>query len=156
MRSTPLRVIGVDPGLRRCGWGVIDVDGPSLRHVADGTVEPRGDSLGPRLAQLHAGLAEVIARHAPAAAALEMTFVNKDGQGTLKLGQARGVALLALAQAGLEVGEYQPNTVKKTVVGAGQATRPWAPRCRPPHAGARGRPRRSPPSRSGGGRDRRR
>ena len=123
MNRAPLRVIGIDPGLRRCGWGVIDVDGPSLRHVADGTVEPKGDALGPRLAQLHAGLADVIGRHAPQAAALEMTFVNKDGQGTLKLGQARGVAFLALAQAGLDVGEYQPNTVKKTVVGAGHAAK---------------------------------
>ena len=123
-RAPTLRVIGVDPGLRRTGWGVIDVAGPSLRHVANGVVEGAGADLAERLVALHEGLTAEIARHRPSAAALETTYVNRDGQGTLKLGQARGVALLALGQAGLPVGEYAPATVKKTLVGVGNAEKP--------------------------------
>ena len=119
--GAPRRVIGVDPGLRRAGWGVIEVDGPRLRHVANGTVASGEGTLAERLMAIHAGLSEVVARHAPGEGALEQTFVNRDGAGSLKLGQARGVALLALAQAGLAVGEYMPNLVKKTVVGTGHA-----------------------------------
>lgn len=103
------------------GWGVIDADGPRLRHVANGVCTSQGDDLSARLLELFDQLTHVIATHTPAAAAVEMTFVNKDGAGTLKLGQARGIALLAPARAGLKVGEYAPNTVKKTVVGVGHA-----------------------------------
>ncbi|MGB3408573.1 MAG: crossover junction endodeoxyribonuclease RuvC [Jannaschia sp.] len=118
-----MRVIGIDPGLRACGWGIIDVDGPRLRHVANGTVRPTGADMGTRLLSLHAGLTAVIAAHGPDAAAVEQTFVNRDGAGTLKLGQARGIAVLVPAQAGLTVGEYAPNAVKKAVVGTGHAAK---------------------------------
>ncbi|TQS73432.1 crossover junction endodeoxyribonuclease RuvC [Rhodobacteraceae bacterium] len=116
-----MRVIGIDPGLRNLGWGVIEMEGTRLRHVANGTIHTAGDDLSRRLLHLFQGLSDVIASHAPEAAAVEQTFVNKDAVATLKLGQARGIALLAPAQAGLEVGEYAPNAVKKTVVGVGHA-----------------------------------
>ena len=116
-----MRILGIDPGLVNMGWGVIVADGSRLRHVANGIIRSRADSLAARLCELHAGLVAVIAAHAPEAAAVEQTFVNKDAVGTLKLGQARGVALLAPAQAGLKVGECAPNAVKKTVVGVGHA-----------------------------------
>ncbi|WP_299836947.1 crossover junction endodeoxyribonuclease RuvC [uncultured Jannaschia sp.] len=116
-----MRVIGIDPGLRACGWGVIEVDGSHVRHVASGTCRPEGDALCDRLLSLHTLLRAVVAAQAPDAAAIEQTFVNKNGQGTLKLGQARGVAMLVPAQAGLRVGEYAPNAIKKAVVGAGHA-----------------------------------
>lgn len=103
------------------GWGIIDADGPRLRHVANGICHSRGDDLSLRLLSLYDQLREVISTHQPDAAAVEQTFVNKDGAGTLKLGQARGIALLAPARAGLSVGEYAPNAVKKTVVGVGHA-----------------------------------
>lgn len=116
-----MRVLGIDPGLRNMGWGVIEVDGPRLRHVANGIIHSAGDDLGARLVTLFQGLCDVIATHDPDAAAVEQTFVNKDAVATLKLGQARGIALLAPAQAGIAVGEYAPNAVKKTVVGVGHA-----------------------------------
>ena len=120
-----MKVLGIDPGLRNMGWGVSEVDGPRLRHIGNGVIrsvatEGAGD-LGARLSWLFRGLCAVIAEYQPDAAAVEQTFVNKDASGTLKLGQARGVALLAPAQAGLKVGEYAPNAVKKTVVGVGHA-----------------------------------
>jgi len=119
-----MRVIGVDPGLRQLGWGVIEADGNRLRHVANGhCCSDAALPLARRLQQIFRALAEVIAAHAPEAAAIEQTFVNRDGQGTLKLGQARGVAMLALAEAGLMPSEYAPNTVKKTVVGSGHAAK---------------------------------
>ena len=118
-----MRLIGIDPGLRNVGWGIIAVEGPSLRHVANGTVRAGGTALSERLLALHEGLSAVIAEHAPTSAAMETVFVNRDGAGTLKLGQARGVALLALAQAGLEVGEYAPNAVKKAITGVGHAAK---------------------------------
>lgn len=126
-----MRIIGIDPGLRAMGWGVVDVVGSRLRHVANGTCrtgtqragkDTAGTSdLASRLLALHQGLGDVLAAWAPEAGAVEQTFVNRDGAGTLKLGQARGVAVLALAQAGLAVGEYAPNAVKKAVVGVGHA-----------------------------------
>lgn len=116
-----MRVLGIDPGLNACGWGVIDVAGPRLAHVANGTVRPRGADLAARLASLHDGLAAMLADHAPDAAAVEATFATANGASTLKLGQARGVAMLVPALAGLTVGEYAPNAVKKAVVGAGHA-----------------------------------
>jgi crossover junction endodeoxyribonuclease RuvC len=116
-----MRVIGIDPGLRSTGWGVIEQVGARLAHVANGQCRSAGDTLADRLLSLHDQLAGVIAAHAPGAAAVECTFVNRDGAATLKLGQARGIALLVPAQAGLEVGEYAPNAVKKALVGVGHA-----------------------------------
>lgn len=116
-----MRVLGIDPGLRRMGWGVIEVDGPRIRHVANGVCMSVGDDLGVRLVSLFDQLTAVLRAHAPDAAAVEQTFVNRDGAGTLKLGQARGIAMLVPAQAGLAVGEYAPNAVKKAVVGVGHA-----------------------------------
>ncbi|MEZ2333424.1 crossover junction endodeoxyribonuclease RuvC [Mesorhizobium sp. RCC_202] len=115
-----IRIIGIDPGLRRTGWGIIDSLGNSLRFIASGTV--RSDdkaSLATRLCQLHDGLAEVLHREMPHEAAVEQTFVNKDATATLKLGQARGIAMLVPARAGLVVAEYAPNAVKKAVIGVG-------------------------------------
>lgn len=116
-----MRVIGIDPGLRRTGWGVIDVLGGRLRHVGNGICLSDGGDLAQRLCSLHDQLTEVIRRHRPDTAAVEQTFVNKDAAGTLKLGQARGIALLVPAQAGLRVAEYAPNAIKKVVVGVGHA-----------------------------------
>ena len=116
-----MRVLGVDPGLRNTGWGVIEQDGGRLRHVANGVCHSSGDTLGARLLSLYDQLADIVARFVPDAAAVEQTFVNRDAAGTLKLGQARGIAVLVPARAGLEVGEYAPNAVKKAVVGVGHA-----------------------------------
>lgn len=118
-----MRVLGIDPGLRNMGWGVIDMEGSRLSHVANGTCRSEGADLATRLVSLHAQLSEVLRLYAPEAAAVEQTFVNKDGAATLKLGQARGIALLVPAQFGLVVGEYAPNKVKKTVVGVGHAAK---------------------------------
>lgn len=116
-----MRVLGIDPGLRVLGWGVIDVISGRIRHQANGVCRTDGTDLAARLLQLHQQLTEVVAEHVPTVAAVEHTFVNRDGAGTLKLGQARGIALLVPAQAGIAVGEYAPNTIKKTVVGTGHA-----------------------------------
>ena len=116
-----MRVIGIDPGLRRTGWGVIETSGSRLRHVANGVCESRGADLAERLLSLFDALGEVLEAQAPETAAVEHTFVNKDAAGTLKLGQARAVALLVPARAGLAVAEYAPNAVKKAVVGVGHA-----------------------------------
>ena len=116
-----MRVIGIDPGLRNLGWGVIEVAGSRLSHIANGIIHAQGDDLGTRLLSLFDALTAVMAAHGPDAAAVEQTFVNKDGAGTLKLGQARGIAMLVPAQAGIAVGEYAPNSVKKAVVGVGHA-----------------------------------
>ena len=122
MSRPPIRIIGIDPGLRRTGWGVIDVDGNRLIFVGCGSVETRESlPLAERLVAIHAGLTRVLGEFQPMEAAVEQTFVNKDGVATLKLGQARGVAMLAPAMQGLAVAEYAPNKVKKTVVGAGHA-----------------------------------
>ena len=120
-----VRVIGIDPGLRNLGWGMIDVAGSRLTHVANGICHSDGDDgdLAQRLLSLHRQLTEVLHLHRPEEAAVEHTFVNKDAVATLKLGQARGVALLVPAQFGLSVGEYAPNAVKKTVVGVGHAAK---------------------------------
>lgn len=120
-----MRVIGIDPGLRNLGWGVIDVAGSRLTHVANGICHSAGGDgdLAVRLLSLHIQLTEVLRAWQPEAAAVEHTFVNKDAVATLKLGQARGIALLVPAQFGLVVGEYAPNAVKKTVVGVGHAAK---------------------------------
>ncbi len=115
-----MRVLGVDPGLRNMGWGVISVDGSRITHVANGICHSTGATLAARLLSLHDQLSEVVALWLPDAAAVEETFVNKDATGTLKLGQARAIALLVPAQA---VGEYAPNAVKKAVVGVGHAAK---------------------------------
>jgi crossover junction endodeoxyribonuclease RuvC len=117
-----MRLLGLDPGLRLTGWGVIDAEGNRLRHVAHGVVKVAGDrSLAERLNDLFEGVVAVIAQQSPVEAAVEETFVNVNPSSTLKLGQARGVVLLAPARAGLPVFEYAANLVKKSVVGAGHA-----------------------------------
>jgi len=116
-----MRIIGIDPGLRNMGWGVIDSHGSRLSHVANGTCHSTGQDLAARLLSLHRQLSEVLARYAPDQAAVEQTFVNRDAVATLKLGQARAIALLVPAEAGLPVAEYAPNAVKKTVAGVGHA-----------------------------------
>lgn len=116
-----MRVIGIDPGLRTLGWGVIDSQRGRVSHVANGLCKTSGDDLAARLLSLFEQLSDVVARMAPDTAAVEQTFVNKDGAGTLKLGQARGIAMLVPARAGLAVGEYAPNRIKKAIVGVGHA-----------------------------------
>ena len=117
-----VRIIGIDPGLRHTGWGVIELEGTRLSYVADGSVHSEADvPLATRLLQIHTQLAEILQRYGPDEAAIEETFVNKDARATLKLGQARGAAMLAPALAGISVAEYAPNVVKKSVVGAGHA-----------------------------------
>jgi len=115
-----IRILGIDPGLRRTGWGVVDVAVNRLIFVACGTLETDAKAaLAERLVTIHTGLVRIVAQFNPDEAAAEATFVNKDASATLKLGQARGVALLAPAQAGVAIAEYAPNLIKKTIVGAG-------------------------------------
>ena len=116
-----MRVMGLDPGLRALGWGVIDVSGSKLSQVANGVCKTGNGDLGGRLVSLFDQLTEIWSLYLPDTAAVEQTFVNKDGAGTLKLGQARGIAMLVPARAGIVVGEYAPNAVKKAVVGVGHA-----------------------------------
>jgi crossover junction endodeoxyribonuclease RuvC len=119
-----MRVLGIDPGLRNLGWGVIDVAGSRLTHVANGICHSdAAQDLPLRLVDLYHQLSDVLRRFTPDTAAVEQTFVNKDAVATLKLGQARGIALLVPAQAGLDVAEYAPNAVKKAVVGVGHAAK---------------------------------
>ena len=115
-----IRIIGIDPGLRQTGWGVIEGLGNSLKFIASGTVysDVKMD-LASRLCQLHEGLSQVLHLHQPHEAAVEQTFVNKNAAATLKLGQARAIAMLVPARAGLLVAEYAPNSVKKAVIGVG-------------------------------------
>jgi crossover junction endodeoxyribonuclease RuvC len=118
----PIRILGIDPGLRKCGWGVIEVLGSKLSYVACGSVDPSDKlALSERLKLIHVGLSKVVADWSPDEAAIEETFVNKDARATLKLGAARGVAMVVPALAGVSVAEYAPNQVKKTVVGSGHA-----------------------------------
>ena len=119
-----MRVIGLDPGLRRTGWGVIDVEGSRLGHVANGVVESdQTRDLASRLVQLYEGLQRVLEAYGPVEAAVEATLVNKNPTSTLKLGVARGAVLLAPALFGLPVAEYLPMIVKKAVVGTGHAAK---------------------------------
>jgi crossover junction endodeoxyribonuclease RuvC len=119
-----MRLLGLDPGLRVTGWGIIVAEGNRLSHVANGVVKSDASrSLSERLLQLRDGLAEVIERYQPNEAAVEETFVNKNPRSTLKLGQARGASLLAAAEAGMAVFEYSPNLVKKTVTGTGHGAK---------------------------------
>src|SRR5919112_64723 len=118
----PVRILGLDPGLRRTGWGLVTIEGTKLAFVGCGTVvSEQKDSLALRLTQLHAGISRVVRELSPDEVAVEETFVNKDAQATLKLGHARAIALLVPALAGLSVAEYAANLVKKTVVGSGHA-----------------------------------
>jgi crossover junction endodeoxyribonuclease RuvC len=120
--SGTIRILGLDPGLSAMGWGVIAVSGTRLAHVAHGVIATKpAAGLGMRLMELHRVLEGVIAEHGPTAIAVEQAFVAKDASAALKLGHARAVALLAAAQAGLQIAEYAPNQIKKCVVGAGHA-----------------------------------
>ncbi len=117
-----VRLLGIDPGLRFTGWGLIEVHGNRLRHLADGVIGTDGEQpLSVRLRALHDALGALVGRHAPDEAAIEETYVNRNGAATLKLGYARGVALLAPALAGIPVTEYGAKAVKKAVVGTGGA-----------------------------------
>ena len=122
MLKEMIRIIGLDPGLRRTGWGVVDSDGVRLVYVASGVIQsPADDDLAYRLRAIFEGVASVLANFSPREAAVEETFVNENPRSTLKLGQARGAVMLAPAMAGLTIREYTPNLIKKTVVGAGHA-----------------------------------
>ena len=122
MRARTIRIIGLDPGLRRTGWGVVESDGVRLTYVASGVIAPPPDEeLAYRLRALFEGVSGILANFRPSEAAVEETFVNDNPRSTLKLGQARGTVLLAPAMAGLRVAEYTPNLVKKSVVGTGHA-----------------------------------
>ncbi len=116
------RIVGIDPGLRRMGWGIIDFDGVRLSYVAGGTLtSDASDELAKRLATLYHGLTKIVELHQPHEASVEQTFVNKDAKATLKLGQARGIALVVPSLFGCPVAEYAPNMVKKSVTGSGHA-----------------------------------
>ncbi len=143
--SERIRILGVDPGLRNTGWGVIECEGPRLAFIACGVIRPDADApMAQRLLCVHEALAAVIAAHAPAEVAVEETFVSRDAKASLKLGHARGVALLVAAQAGLKVAEYAPRLIKKAVTGTGTAekrqvtamVRILLPRARPESADA--------------------
>jgi crossover junction endodeoxyribonuclease RuvC len=122
MQRRPIRILGIDPGLRRTGWGVVDSEGNRLSYVACGSVDTDSKlDLALRLLAIHDGLIRVIEQFGPDEAAVEATFVNKDAGATLKLGQARGIAMLVPARSKVPVSEYAPNLVKKTIVGAGHA-----------------------------------
>jgi len=117
-----IRIMGLDPGLSAMGWGVIEMSGTRLSHIAHGVIATKPSvGLGGRLMILHRELVTIIQSHAPSAIAVEQAFVARDPQAALKIGHARAVALLAAAQAGLEIAEYAPNHIKKCVVGAGHA-----------------------------------
>jgi crossover junction endodeoxyribonuclease RuvC len=118
--AQPIRILGIDPGLRRTGWGMIAIEGSRLMFLGCGSLATAdGAALAVRLLAIHDGLRKVVEEHAPDEAAVEATFVNKDASATLKLGQARGIAMLVPAIAGLPVAEYAPNLVKKTIIGVG-------------------------------------
>jgi len=122
MIRRPIRILGIDPGLRRTGWGVVAIEGNRLSFLACGSLATDDKAaLAERLLAIHDGLRQVVDQHAPDEAAVEATFVNKDAAATLKLGQARGIAMLVPAIAGLPVAEYAPNQVKKTIVGVGHS-----------------------------------
>ena len=116
-----MRILGIDPGLRNMGWGIIDVKGNKLSHIANGVCKSNGQDLATRLFCLFEQMEEVLKTWHPTQAAVENTFINKDGVNSLKLAQARAIALLAPKKFGLTVSEYAPNKIKKTVVGVGHA-----------------------------------
>lgn len=117
-----MRVLGIDPGSRRTGWGIVQLEGTRLKPIASGTISVSGSlSLPARLRSIHEGLVEVVSQHAPEAVAVEEIFFAKHANAALKLGHARGVALLVAAESELSVHEYPPAIVKRTVVGRGAA-----------------------------------
>lgn len=116
-----MRILGVDPGTIRCGWGVVDVDGPRLVRIASGVLDAGRGEIATRLLFVHRGLLDVIDGHAPAVFSLERNFVARNVQSAFRLGEARGVAMAAAASAGLAVSEYTPMMIKKAVVGYGRA-----------------------------------
>lgn len=119
-----VRLLGIDPGLRFTGWGIVEVDGNRLRHIADGVIATDSTTTVPdRLKVLHKDLEELLKYYAPTESAVEETYVNRNGAATLKLGYARGVALLVPALYGIVVAEYGAKMVKKSVVGTGSATK---------------------------------
>ena len=119
-----MKLLGIDPGLRNTGWGILEFHDNHLSHVADGRITSKDKSpLAERLVQIYEGLEEVINSHKPEEAAVEATFVNVNAASTLKLGQARGVAMLVPARFSLPVAEYTPNMIKKSVVGVGHAAK---------------------------------
>ena len=125
MNNTPITVLGLDPGTRNFGWGVVSKTGTRLVHVAHGVISVADEgTLGDRLVSIERQLLAVIAEHRPAEAGIESLFFAKDAQAAAKLGHARGVALLVCARAGLAFGEYAPALVKRTVAGAGRAEKP--------------------------------
>jgi len=118
--TRPIRILGIDPGLRRTGWGVVEIAGNRLTFVGCGSVTTNDRAaLAVRLLAIHDGLARILDDFRPDEAAVEATFVNKDAQATLKLGQARGIAMVVPAKAGVPVTEYAPNLIKKSIVGSG-------------------------------------
>ncbi len=119
----PLRILGIDPGLRATGFGVIDADGPRLRYVASGVIRIAPGALPPRLGTIHAGISEVVREYGPPVSVVEIIFVNVNPQSTLLLGQARGAAVTTLVAAGLPVHEYTAVQVKQAVVGTGRAAK---------------------------------
>lgn len=119
-----MRVLGIDPGLERTGWGIIESEGSRLSFIAAGVIRSKpSETMAVRLCRIDTELTKIIEAYKPDTAAIEETFVNSNSASSLKLGQARGVAILSPARAGLEVGEYAANTVKKSVVGAGHAAK---------------------------------
>jgi len=118
-----VRILGIDPGSRVTGFGVVDFSGGRARHVASGCLGARGEGLGERLRSIHAAVAEVVARYHPDELAVEQVFIHRNPAAALKLGQARGAALLAGVEAGLALHEYMPNQVKQAVTGRGHATK---------------------------------
>lgn len=119
-----MRVLGIDPGLENTGWGIIESQGSRLSFIAAGVVRTKpADPIAQRLLRIHAGLTEIIREWKPETACIEETFVNKNAASSLKLGQARGVAMLAPASYGLDVAEYSANLIKKSVVGTGHAAK---------------------------------
>jgi crossover junction endodeoxyribonuclease RuvC len=118
----PIRILGIDPGLRRTGWGVVEIAGNRLSFLGCGSVTTNDkDALASRLLAIHDGLMRILEEFLPNEAAVEATFVSKDARATLKLGQARGIAMVVPARAGVSVAEYAPNLVKKSIVGSGHA-----------------------------------
>ena len=118
--TRPIRILGIDPGLRRTGWGVVEIAGNRLGFIGCGSVTTNvRHALAARLLAIHDGLMRIVDEYRPDEAAVEATFVNKDATATLKLGQARGIAMVVPAKAGLAVAEYAPNLVKKSIVGVG-------------------------------------
>ena len=120
--GTPVRILGIDPGLRQTGWGMIIADGPRISHIAHGVISPDPSlALAMRLAEIYRGVSALVIEHQPDIAGVEETLVNAGAQSALKLGQARGAAMTALAVSLIEVAEFSPRRIKQSVVGTGKA-----------------------------------